>query len=82
MLFRSQGLYHVQMSHVDIPIGPWSGRLGTMMQEDLLSSFAALEALFTQTGSAKAFHALLKALPDEWAERHTLYRFFSFYGQK
>ena len=79
---REQGLYHVQTGHVDIPIGCWGGRLGTMMQEDLLSSFAALEALFTQTGPADAFHALLKQLPDEWAEYHTLYRFFSFYGQK
>lgn len=79
---REQGLYHVHSGHMDIPIGPWGGRLGTMMQEDLLAGFAALEALYTQTGSAEDFHRLVSQLPAEWESYHTLYRFFYFYGQK
>ena len=79
---REQGLFHVQKGYVDIPIGSWAGRIGTLMQEDLLSSFAALEALFTQTGSADDFHELLALLPAEWEMCHTFYRFFYFYGQK
>ena len=79
---REQGLLHVTRGHVDIPIGPWGGRIGTLMQEDLLSSFAALEALFTQTGSADDFHELLALLPTEWERFRTFYRFFYYYGQK
>lgn len=59
-----------------------TGRLGTMMQEDLLAGFAALEALYTQTGSAEEFHRLVSQLPAEWESYHPLYRFFYFYGQK
>ncbi len=79
---REQKLSPICTGQVDIPIGPWAGRLGTMMQEDLLSSFSALEALFTQTGPANKFHELLRQLPAEWESYHTFYRFFYFYGQK
>lgn len=76
------GLYHVQKGHVDIPIGPWGGRLGVMMQEDLISGLSGLEALYSQTGTTEEFHTLIGLLPTEWESKHTSYRFYYFYGQK
>ncbi len=67
---------------IGIPVGRWGGRLGKMMEEDLLSGFRGLEALYTQTGTSDDFHALLRKLPAEWELCKTCYLFHVFFGQK
>ena len=71
---RDAGLYHVKTGHVDIPLGSWGGRLGTMMQEDMLSGLAGMEPLFATKGYVSDFRELLALLPEEWEHHHTKYR--------
>ncbi|HEU5382624.1 MAG TPA: methyltransferase domain-containing protein [Ktedonobacteraceae bacterium] len=82
-LLHEAGFRVVYKHTLDIPIGSWGGRLGTMMQEDLLAAFGALEALYThRAGTTEAFVDLIEQLPQEWERFQTSYRFFIFYGQK
>jgi ubiquinone/menaquinone biosynthesis C-methylase UbiE len=81
---RIAGLRNVQVCAHDIPLGAWGGRIGTMLETDMLSAFSALKALYTQAsyGTEAQFDALLKELPAEWNYLRTSYRFYAFYGQK
>ena len=79
---REAGFFQLEEHTIDIPLGRWGGRLGKMMEEDLLSGFRGLEALYTQTGSVSDFHALLRKLPPEWERCRTRYQFHIFAGQK
>src|SRR5258707_7815460 len=66
----------------DIPMGHWGGRMGTMMETNLLSAFQGLKALYTERGSAEEFDRLLLQLPDEWKSLQSHIRFFVFWCQK
>lgn len=79
---REAGFYQVTEKTVEIPVGRWGGRPGVMMEEDLLSGFRGLEALYTQAGAADDFYALFNKLSAEWEMCQTTYQFHVFYGQK
>lgn len=76
------GLRNVQSGHVDIPLGSWAGRLGTMMQEDILTALRAMEPLMATRGYVSDFRDLMSLLPEEFEHFQTHYRFFYFFGQK
>jgi ubiquinone/menaquinone biosynthesis C-methylase UbiE len=80
---REAGGVHVGMRSHDVPMGAWGGRLGTMMQTNLLSALGGLKALYTERGASEAdFDALLHQLPDEWKALKSHLRFFVFWCQK
>jgi ubiquinone/menaquinone biosynthesis C-methylase UbiE len=77
------GTRNVRSKALDIPIGEWGGRIGTMMKQDLLAVLTSLKALYLERGATEdAFAELLKQLPREWEYYHSKIRFFVFYGQK
>ncbi len=66
----------------EVPLGCWGGRVGTLMQTNMLSAFQALKALYIERGSEKEFDNLLKQLPGEWKKLRSHMRFFVFWCQK
>lgn len=76
------GLRNVQTGHADIPLGPWAGRIGTMMQEDMIAGLRAMEAMYATRGYVSDFRDLLSLLPEEYEHYQTHYRFHYFFGQK
>ena len=66
----------------DIPMGNWGGRIGTMMETNLISALGGLKALYLARGSAEEFDRLLLQLPDEWKSLRSHIRFFVFWCQK
>lgn len=79
---QEEGINNVQETTIDIPIGPWGGHIGVMMQEDLLSAFGGLKTLYTQQGHTTEFDTLLKQLPLEWKQGCSSFRVFLFWGRR
>jgi SAM-dependent methyltransferase len=68
----------------NIPIGSWGGRIGVMMQQDLLSIYDSLVPRYQQvlgisTGNTDTIR---QRMIQEWNDLHTLWSTFVVYGQK
>lgn len=66
---------HTKVLHV--PVGKWGGRAGAMLLANLVSGWGGLKPLFvSQIGVDETlFDNTLRALPEEWEERHTRYEY-------
>jgi ubiquinone/menaquinone biosynthesis C-methylase UbiE len=74
---------NVKSRSYDVPMGSWGGRIGTMMQTNLMSAFDGLKALYTEDGASEDdFKHLLDQLPDEWRALKSHMRFFVFWCRK
>jgi ubiquinone/menaquinone biosynthesis C-methylase UbiE len=74
---------NVGMRSIDVPMGAWGGRIGIMMERNLISALGGLKALYTGQGaSAAEFDDLLNQLPGEWRTLRSSLRFFVFWCQK
>jgi len=76
------GGINVGMRYYDVPMGNWGGRIGTMMETNLISALGGLKALYLARGSSEEFDRLLMRLPDEWKSLRSYIRFFVFWCQK
>ncbi len=77
------GMVNVGSRYYDVPMGSWGGRIGTMMQTNLISALSGLKALYTEDGASEAdFDQLLGQLPGEWRALRSHMRFFVFWCQK
>lgn len=80
---RRAGAHHVRLWWVDVPMDTRAGRIGLMMQMNLMNAFGALKGLYLSHGESEAeFEHLLQRLPAEWESLHSCLRFFVFTCQK
>ena len=68
----------------DIPTGSWGGRIGMMLQQDLLAIYDSLVPRYQKVLGISAFNAaaIREQMIQEWDELHTLWSVFVAYGQK
>ncbi|HEY0755319.1 MAG TPA: class I SAM-dependent methyltransferase [Ktedonobacteraceae bacterium] len=78
------GLQEVKTGVIDIPLGQWGGRTGGLMSTNFRTTFASVREVFQARFhmSREDIGRLLEAMPQEWEQYHTLYRFTYGYGQK
>lgn len=83
ILLKQAGLRQVEHHIIDVPIGSWDTHLGTLLEKDIISSFAAIKAgICTQLQIApEEYDRLLAALPAEWKKHRTHHRFHLAYGR-
>jgi ubiquinone/menaquinone biosynthesis C-methylase UbiE len=85
-LMRSAGLANVTAHRVDIPLGSYGGRIGSMMATDLLTGAEGLGGLVVQMGLAtrEQFDQTIAGLRAELnsAENRAVFPFFVAFGQR
>ena len=83
-LLNTAGLKRVGTSTQLIPVGPWSGQLGTMAAEDIRDNVQAMKPLVmlqTQIASEE-FDRLAQQVEQEVEQYHTTFTFHIAYGQR
>ena len=82
-LLEESGLQGVKVNQIDVPLGNWGGRVGTLMAQNMQSAFTSLHPFISEhlPINPDEFTATVQSLPAEWEQLHTLYRFYSAYGQ-
>lgn len=85
-LLRAAGLASVRTHEVDIPLGVYGGRVGTMNGVDLLTAMKALSSLHIAQGitTAQEFERTIQAAQAEIdsPRYHTVSPFYIAYGQR
>jgi SAM-dependent methyltransferase len=81
---REAGVKEVARETVELPIGEWAGRLGSLMASDLRALFTRMSAVFTARLGIPAEECveLVRAAQLEWEEHHTIHRLAVAYGRK
>jgi SAM-dependent methyltransferase len=81
---RQAGLVDVTRREISIPIGPWGGRIGTLMATDVRAGYARLgDVLQARLGiSADECRDLLQRSHDECEELQMSWTFGIAYGRK
>lgn len=70
-LLRSAGLRDVQDLSIEIPIGPWGGRIGRLMQADALAGARALRAPvvdLAHLATGAEFDGTIARMEAEWGD--------------
>ncbi len=82
-LLRSSGLHHVEERRLCVPVGAWGGRVGTMLERNLLAGWGNLkETCVASLGvRPERFDEALAGLPQEWKRQRTTYEYMIAYGQ-
>ena len=67
-----------------VPVGDAGGRVGKMLQQDILASLPGLKSFICKNASVSPEHfdRIVTALPDEWKVLKTCYEYYLAYGQK
>lgn len=78
------GLSQVTFRKVDMPIGPYGGRLGVMAQTDYLSVLGALKAIIPALDitTEQAYEGALHAAQDELERGRCVWPLYVAFGQK
>jgi SAM-dependent methyltransferase len=82
---RDAGLEMVQRKAVDLPIGEWGGRVGSLLESGVRAGLTRLcdDVFQAKFGlSAEECRNLLRATHDEWGEYRTRSNFTFAYGRK
>lgn len=68
----------------NIPIGLWGGRVGAMLQQDLLAIYDSLVPRYHKVLklSPVSTDAIRNRMIQEWAEQRTAFSMFVVFGQK
>jgi len=78
------GLVDVRKRVLDLQVGEWGGRIGSLMATDARALFfrlgAAFEAAFGMGNHE--YLELITAMQQEWEQYHTMYRFVFAVGRK
>jgi SAM-dependent methyltransferase len=81
---RRAGLVEVQRRNIDLPIGEWGGRIGSLMATDLraiaMRMAPVLQAQFDLP--REKWHEMLIAMQQEWVENHSTFPFAIAFGRK
>jgi ubiquinone/menaquinone biosynthesis C-methylase UbiE len=82
---RAAGLAHVQSFRLDVPIGDWGGRIGSLMRLDVESAVAGIVAPLTQykLATAEEAQAIVKGMSDAMkTTKGSVQPFYIAIGQK
>jgi SAM-dependent methyltransferase len=84
LLLRNGGLQAIRYQTYRVPVGDAGGRVGKMLQQDILASLPGLKAFICKNASVSPeyFDRLVTALPGEWKTLRTCYEYYLAYGQK
>jgi SAM-dependent methyltransferase len=78
------GLVDIRKRALDLPVGEWGERVGSLMATDCRALFFRLAAAFEAAfgiGSHE-YRELITAMQQEWERHHTTYRFVLAVGRK
>ena len=81
---RAGGLVDVQRRDVDVPLGEWGGRIGSLMASDLRALYTRLASVFQANlgVSAEESRDLISAMSTELDEHRTVSTFGLAFGRK
>jgi SAM-dependent methyltransferase len=84
LLLRNGGLHAIRYQTYRVPVGEAGGRVGKMLQQDILASLPGLKSFICKNASVSPEHfdRLVTALPGEWKTMKTCYDYSLAYGQK
>jgi SAM-dependent methyltransferase len=77
------GLRSVVSRPLDVPLGSWDRRLGTLMEKDILAAYRAVKPGICQSAgiSAEQLEQCLQEMAQEWKRLKAVYRVYLAYGQ-
>lgn len=85
-MMRAAGLADIAQRRIDVPLGSYGGRIGSMMATDLLAGIEAFGGLLVQTGvlTAEQFQQIHDNLRAEFAspENRAVGPFYVAYGRR
>jgi SAM-dependent methyltransferase len=78
------GLVDVEKLGLDLPVGEWGGRVGSLMATDCRALFFRLAAAFEAAFDIDdhEYRDLVTAMQQEWEQHRTMYRFVFAVGRK
>jgi SAM-dependent methyltransferase len=78
------GLVDVHSQHVELPVGQWGGRAGTLLASAVRAGMTRLmDSFVEQLGIAEAeSRSLIQAMSEEWDQHHSRARFAIAFGRK
>lgn len=81
---RTAGLTHVSEHKVEIPMGNWGGRIGSMLATDFSTAVIAIKPLVTSTLkiNSQEYDYTLQSWLQECEQLHATYDFTIVYGQR
>ncbi|RAQ94319.1 class I SAM-dependent methyltransferase [Thermogemmatispora tikiterensis] len=81
---REAGLVQVQRHDIEVPLGDWGGRIGSLLALDFREVGTALSGAVVRRFqmAPPEYQALLDAVFQECNQLKTMYRFVAAYGQK
>jgi SAM-dependent methyltransferase len=84
LFLRNGGLHAIRYQTYRVPVGEAGGRVGKMLQQDILASLPGLKSFICKNASVSPEHfdRLVTALPNEWKALKTCYDYSLAYGQK
>lgn len=83
-LAEAAGLRQITTRRLQVPVGNWGGRVGSMLSANILNGWGAVKEMFaTQLNvPAELFERTHETLIYEWAQSKTQYEYMIVYGQK
>jgi ubiquinone/menaquinone biosynthesis C-methylase UbiE len=83
-LLRHAGVRDVQQQRLDFPVGKWGGRLGVMMEKDLISMVRGVKFPMVKMGIAtpEEYDRVSEAIIPEIATEQEIFPFYVAYGRK
>jgi SAM-dependent methyltransferase len=81
---HQQGTADVEKQELTLPIGRWGGRIGALMEKDLLALIASFRTPFMAALGYKPdkFDRLYQSVESEWNKLQTSFIFFIYTGKK
>ena len=78
------GLVDIRRRELDLRVGEWGGRVGSLMATDCRALFFRLAAAFEAAFGIgdHEYRGLVTAMQHEWEQYHTMYRFVFALGRK
>jgi SAM-dependent methyltransferase len=78
------GLVDIEKQALDLRVGEWGGRVGSLMATDCRSLFFRLAVPFEAAFGIgnHEYLELISAMQQEWEQHHTMYRFVHAVGRK
>jgi Methylase involved in ubiquinone/menaquinone biosynthesis len=83
-LLSRAGLQDVEIQNIPAPLGAWGGHVGSMLKSNVLSAYNALKGVYCAQANMKPeqYDAWVRAVADEWEQRHASYIFHAAYGRR
>lgn len=83
LIAQQVGLNHIQVRHLDIPLGGWDKHIGVLMEKDCLAVYGALkQGVCRHHGLPEAtYDDMLHRAVKEWKSNHSMYRFYLLFAQ-